>query len=195
MERHAARRRTTRETDVSVELCLDGRGSASVGTGVPFLDHMLDALARHGLFDLEVRASGDTAVDDHHTVEDVGIVLGGAVCDALGDMKGIARYGSAAVPMDEALVLCAIDVSGRGQANVDLRFPVERIGTFDVQLVKEFLIAFAANAGVTLHVRQLAGENAHHIAEAAFKALARALMEAVRIDPRVAGVPSTKGSL
>ena len=195
MERHAARRRTTRETDVSVELCLDGRGSASVGTGVPFLDHMLDALARHGLFDLEVRASGDTAVDDHHTVEDVGIVLGGVVRDALGDMKGIARYGSAAVPMDEALVLCAIDVSGRGQANVDLRFPVERIGTFDVQLVKEFLIAFAANAGVTLHVRQLAGENAHHIAEAAFKALARALMEAVRIDPRVAGVPSTKGSL
>lgn len=195
MERHAARRRTTRETDVSVELCLDGRGSASVGTGVPFLDHMLDALARHGLFDLEVRASGDTAVDDHHTVEDVGIVLGGAVRDALGDMKGIARYGSAAVPMDEALVLCAIDVSGRGQAHVDLRFPVERIGTFDVQLVKEFLIAFAANAGVTLHVRQLAGENAHHIAEAAFKALARALMEAVRIDPRVAGVPSTKGSL
>lgn len=195
MERHAARRRTTRETDVSVELCLDGRGSASVGTGVPFLDHMLDALARHGLLDLEVRASGDTAVDDHHTVEDVGIVLGGAVRDALGDMKGIARYGSAAVPMDEALVLCAIDVSGRGQAHVDLRFPVERIGTFDVQLVKEFLIAFAANAGVTLHVRQLAGENAHHIAEAAFKALARALMEAVRIDPRVAGVPSTKGSL
>lgn len=195
MERHAARRRTTRETDVSVELCLDGRGSASVGTGVPFLDHMLDALARHGLLDLEVRASGDTAVDDHHTVEDVGIVLGGAVRDALGDMRGIARYGSAAVPMDEALVLCAIDVSGRGQAHVDLRFPVERIGTFDVQLVKEFLIAFAANAGVTLHVRQLAGENAHHIAEAAFKALARALMEAVRIDPRVAGVPSTKGSL
>lgn len=195
MERHAARRRTTRETDVSVELCLDGRGSASAETGVPFLDHMLDALARHGLFDLEVRASGDTAVDDHHTVEDVGIVLGGAVRDALGDMKGIARYGSAAVPMDEALVLCAIDVSGRGQAHVDLRFPVERIGTFDVQLVKEFLIAFAANAGVTLHVRQLAGENAHHIAEAAFKALARALMEAVRIDPRVAGVPSTKGSL
>lgn len=195
MERHAARRRTTRETDVSVELCLDGRGSASVGTGVPFLDHMLDALARHGLFDLEVRASGDTAVDDHHTVEDVGIVLGGVVRDALGDMRGIARYGSAAVPMDEALVLCAIDVSGRGQAHVDLRFPVERIGTFDVQLVKEFLIAFAANAGVTLHVRQLAGENAHHIAEAAFKALARALMEAVRIDPRVAGVPSTKGSL
>lgn len=195
MERHAARRRTTRETDVSVELCLDGRGSASVGTGVPFLDHMLDALARHGLFDLEVRASGDTAVDDHHTVEDVGIVLGGVVRDALGDMKGIARYGSAAVPMDEALVLCAIDVSGRGQAHVDLRFPVERIGTFDVQLVKEFLIAFAANAGVTLHLRQLAGENAHHIAEAAFKALARVLMEAVRIDPRVAGVPSTKGSL
>lgn len=195
MERHAARRRTTRETDVSVELCLDGRGSASVGTGVPFLDHMLDALARHGLLDLEVQASGDTAVDDHHTVEDVGIVLGGVVRDALGDMRGIARYGSAAVPMDEALVLCAIDVSGRGQAHVDLRFPVERIGTFDVQLVKEFLIAFAANAGVTLHVRQLAGENAHHIAEAAFKALARALMEAVRIDPRVAGVPSTKGSL
>lgn len=193
--RRADRRRTTRETDVSVALRLDGRGSASVETGVPFLDHMLDAMARHGLFDLEVRASGDTEVDDHHTVEDVGIVLGGALRDALGDFGGIARYGSAAVPMDEALVLCAVDISGRGQAYVDLRFSVERIGTFDVQLVKEFLMAFAANAGITLHVRQLAGENAHHVAEATFKALARALMEAVRIDPRVAGVPSTKGSL
>ena len=187
--------RATRETDVSVELGLDGSGTADVATGVPFLDHMLDALGRHGLLDLTVRATGDTAVDDHHTVEDVGIVLGCALREALGDLAGIARYGDAAVPMDEALVLCAVDVSGRGQAHCDLRFPTERIGTFDTQLVKEFLVALAANAGITLHVRQLAGENSHHIAEAAFKALARALMAATRLDPRVAGVPSTKGSL
>ncbi len=187
--------RATRETDVSVELGLDGFGTADVATGVPFLDHMLDALGRHGLLDLTVRAAGDTAVDDHHTVEDVGIVLGRALREALGDLAGIARYGDAAVPMDEALVLCAVDVSGRGQAHCDLRFPTERIGTFDTQLVKEFLVALAANAGITLHVRQLAGENSHHIAEAAFKALARALMAATRLDPRVAGVPSTKGSL
>lgn len=187
--------RATRETDVSVELGLDGSGTADVATGVPFLDHMLDALGRHGLLDLTVRAAGDTAVDDHHTVEDVGIVLGRALREALGDLAGIARYGDAAVPMDEALVLCAVDVSGRGQAHCDLRFPTERIGTFDTQLVKEFLVALAANAGITLHVRQLAGENSHHIAEAAFKALARALMAATRLDPRVAGVPSTKGSL
>ncbi len=187
--------RATRETDVVVEIFLDGDGRADVSTGVPFLDHMLDAFGRHGLFDLTVRARGDTEVDDHHTVEDVGIVLGCALRRSLGDLEGIVRYGSAIVPMDEALVLCAVDVSGRGQAHCDLRIPTERIGTFDTQLVKEFLIALAANAGVTLHVRQLAGENSHHIAEAAFKALARALMAATRIDPRVTGVPSTKGSL
>ena len=187
--------RATRETDVLVELDLDGTGSAQVDTGVPFLDHMLDALGRHGLLTLAVHAAGDIQVDDHHTVEDVGIVLGQAVRQAAGDLCGIARYGDATIPMDESLVLCALDFSGRGGAYVDLPIPPERIGTFDTQLVKEFLVAFAANAGVTLHVRLLTGENSHHIVEAAFKALARALRAAVAVDPRVVGVPSTKGSL
>ena len=193
--RGASVHRVTKETDVLVELDLDGTGAAAVATGVGFLDHMLDAVGRHGLFDLAVRASGDTFVDDHHTVEDVGIVLGQAFRQALGDARGIARYGSATIPMDESLVLCTVDVSGRGQAHVDLPIPTERIGTFDTQLVKEFLIAFASNAGITVHVRLLAGENSHHIVEAAFKALARALRDASRLDPRVTGVPSTKGSL
>lgn len=195
MARTATVSRTTRETDITVALDLDGSGSSKARTGVGFFDHMLDALGRHGLFALEVQASGDTQVDDHHTVEDVGIVLGQAFRQALGDARGVTRYGSAAIPMDEALVMCAVDISGRGQAHCDLRIPTERVGTFDTQLVKEFLIAFAANAGVTVHVRTLAGENSHHIVEAAFKALARALMEAVRLDPRVTDVPSTKGSL
>ena len=187
--------RVTRETDVAVRIDLDGTGTARVDSGVPFLDHMLDALGRHGLLDLEVSATGDTAVDDHHSVEDVGIVLGQALREALGDARGIARFGQAIVPMDEALVLCAVDVSGRGQAHVDLPIPTQRIGSFDTQLVKEFLVALAGNAGITLHARLIAGENSHHIVEAAFKALARALMMATRLDPRVAGVPSTKGSL
>lgn len=187
--------RVTRETDVAVRVDLDGTGTARVDSGVPFLDHMLDALGRHGLLDLEVSAAGDTAVDDHHSVEDVGIVLGQALREALGDARGIARFGQAIIPMDEALVLCAVDVSGRGQAHVDLPIPTQRIGSFDTQLVKEFLVALAGNAGITLHVRLIAGENSHHIVEAAFKALARALMMATRLDPRVAGVPSTKGSL
>lgn len=187
--------RATKETDVLITVDLDGSGSSDVATGVPFLDHMLDALGRHGLLDLAVEASGDVEVDDHHTVEDVGIVLGQAVRDALGDARGIARYGEATVPMDEALVSCALDVSGRGAAFCDLRIPTERVGTFDTQLAKEFFVAFAANAGVTLHVRTLAGENSHHIIEASFKALARALRQAVALDPRVTGVPSTKGSL
>ncbi len=187
--------RVTRETDVAVRIDLDGTGTARVDSGVPFLDHMLDALGRHGLLDLEVSATGDTAVDDHHSVEDVGIVLGQALREALGDARGIARFGQAIVPMDEALILCAIDVSGRGQAHVDLPIPTQRIGSFDTQLVKEFLVALAGNAGITLHARLIAGENSHHIVEAAFKALARALMMATRLDPRVAGVPSTKGSL
>ena len=187
--------RVTRETDVLVTVDLDGSGTASVATGVGFLDHMLDALGRHGLLDLTVQASGDTYVDDHHTVEDVGIVLGQAVREAVGAMRGIVRYGDAAIPMDEALVLCALDVSGRGGAYLDLPIPTERVGSFDTELVREFMIAFAANAGITLHLRLLAGENSHHIIEGAFKALARALMAAVRIDPRVQGVPSTKGSL
>jgi imidazoleglycerol-phosphate dehydratase len=193
--RSARVQRATRETDVLVRLDLDGTGATEAETDVPFLNHMLDALGRHGLFDLAIRATGDTEVDDHHTVEDTGIVLGQAFRKALGDMRGIARYGDAVVPMDEALVLCAVDFSGRGQAHCDLRITSATVGTFDTQLVKEFFIAFAANAGLTLHVRTLAGENAHHIIEASFKALARALMQATRVDPRVTGVPSTKGAL
>lgn len=193
--RAASVHRTTRETNVAVDIDLDGCGTAQVSTGVPFLDHMLDAVGRHGLFDLTVRAEGDTQVDDHHTVEDVGIVLGKAVREALGPMRGIVRYGHAVIPMDESLVLCAIDVSGRGGAYLDLPVPTATVGTFDTQLVKEFFVAFASNASLTLHLRLLAGENSHHIIEAAFKAFARALMQAVALDPRVTGVPSTKGSL
>lgn len=195
MARTATVERTTSETDIALELSLDGSGSVSVATGVPFFDHMLDAFGRHGLFDLAVRATGDLAVDAHHTVEDVGICLGHAVADALGDRAGIRRFGSVFVPMDEALVLAAVDISGRGQLHYDVEVPIQIIGTFDTTLAKEFMLAFAANAGITVHVMAFAGENAHHIIEAAFKALARALAEAVAIDPRVTGVPSTKGSL
>ncbi len=194
--RRASLHRVTRETDVAVCIDLDGCGAADVDTGVPFLNHMLDALARHGLLDLTVKATGDTDVDDHHSVEDIGIVLGQAVRAALGEMRGIVRYGNVLIPMDEALVCCALDVSGRGAAFCDLKIPTERVGTFDTQLAKEFFTAFAANAGITLHVRTVAGENSHHIIEAAFKALARALGQAVALDPRIVGVvPSTKGSL
>jgi imidazoleglycerol-phosphate dehydratase len=193
--RTATLTRTTRETDITIELDLDGSGTTTVATGVPFFDHMLEAFGRHALLDLSVRATGDLAVDAHHTVEDVGIVLGSAVAQALGDRAGIRRFGSAVVPMDEALVLAAIDISGRGQLHYAVETPIEVIGTFDTTLAKEFLIAFASNAGITLHVMAFAGENAHHIIEAAFKSVARALAEAVSLDPRVTGVPSTKGSL
>lgn len=195
MSRVASLERTTSETAVSVELDLDGAGRTEVSTGVPFFDHMLDALGRHALVDLRVQARGDLAVDAHHTVEDVGIVLGQALDRALGDRSGIRRFGSAAVPMDEALVLAAVDVSGRGQLHYAVDLPIEIIGTFDTTLAKEFLVALATNAGLTLHVRSLSGENAHHIVEAAFKAVARALKEACELDPRVQGVPSTKGTL
>ena len=187
--------RRTSETAITLELTLDGDGSVDVSTGVPFFDHMLQALGRHGLFGLRVRAEGDLAVDAHHTVEDVGICLGQAFAEALGDKRGIRRFGSSVVPMDEALVLAGVDVSGRGQLHYAVELPIEIIGTFDTTLAKEFMVAFATNAGVTVHVRSLAGENAHHIVEAAFKALARALAEAVAVDPRVSGVPSTKGAL
>ena len=187
--------RQTSETDIALELVLDGGGSVDVSTGVPFFDHMLEALGRHGLFGLTVRAEGDLAVDAHHTVEDVGICLGQAFAEALGDKSGIRRFGSAMVPMDEALVLAAVDLSGRGQLHYALELPIEIIGTFDTTLAREFMVAFATNAQATVHVRSLAGQSAHHIVEAAFKALARALSEAVSMDPRVSGVPSTKGSL
>ncbi len=195
MSRAADVTRTTKETDITLSVDLDGRGSTDIGTGVPFFDHMLDALGRHSLLDLSVRATGDLEVDAHHTVEDVGICLGQAVTEALGDKKGIRRFGSAAVPMDEACVLAAIDVSGRGGLVYEVDLPIEFIGTFDTTLAKEFLVAFASNAGLTLHVHMLSGENSHHIVEAVFKAVARALREAVEIDPRVSGVPSTKGAL
>jgi imidazoleglycerol-phosphate dehydratase len=195
MSREATVTRTTGETDITVTLELDGRGATDLATGVPFFDHMLDAFGRHGLMDLRVDAKGDLAVDAHHTVEDVGICIGTAIAEALGERAGIRRFGAATVPMDEALVMAAVDISGRGQLHWAVDLPIEIIGTFDTTLAKEFLIALAGNAGLTLHVRSIAGENAHHIVEAAFKAVARALAEAVSLDARVSGVPSTKGSL
>ena len=194
--REATVQRTTKETDITVTLGLEGSGSADVETGVGFFDHMLEAFGRHGLFDLRVRACGDLKVDAHHTVEDTGIVLGAALREALGDRAGITRFGSMTLPMDEALVLAAVDISGRGQLHWDVPLPSCMLGTFDVGLAKEFFIAFAANAGITLHVRLLAGENAHHIVEACFKAVARALAAAVSMDPRCEGrIPSTKGAI
>jgi imidazoleglycerol-phosphate dehydratase len=195
MGRSARITRTTSETDVTVELDLDGSGSCEVSTGVPFFDHMLEAFGRHGLFDVRVSAKGDLEIDAHHTVEDVGIVLGQCIAEALDDRAGVRRFGDAEVPMDEALVQCAVDISGRGQLHYAVDLPIEIIGTFDTTLAKEFLVALATNAGLTLHVRSMAGENSHHIIEAAFKAVARALREAVELDPRVQGVPSTKGTL
>ena len=196
----AARRaevsRTTKETDIAVALSIDGVGETSIATGVPFFDHMLDAFGRHGLFDLSVRAEGDIEVDAHHTVEDTGIVVGQALSQALGDRRGIVRFGSQFVVMDEALVLAACDISGRGQLHYDVEVPIGVIGTFDTTLAKEFLIALAANAGITLHVVGYKGENAHHIIEAVFKAVGRVLCEACAINPRIEGVlPSTKGAL
>ena len=195
MTRRARIERTTDETAVVVELDLDGTGATSISTGVPFFDHMLDALGRHALLDLTVKAEGDLEVDSHHTVEDVGICLGRALADALGDKAGIRRFGSAAVPLDEALVLAAVDISGRGSLTYEVDVPIELIGTFDTTLAREFLGAVASNAAITVHLHEVSGENAHHIIEAAFKSFARALREAVEPDPRVTGVPSTKGVL
>ncbi len=194
--RNAAIERKTNETDIALSLELDGKGISDVRTGVGFLDHMLTLFARHGRFDLRVSCVGDTGVDDHHSVEDVGIVLGEAFAKALGDKRGIVRYGSALLPMDEALVLCAADCSGRGMLRYGLTLPAQKVGTFDTELAEEFFIAFARSAGVTLHLRQLDGTNTHHILEAAFKGLGRAMRQAVAIDPEAAGeIPSTKGVL
>ena len=196
MARTAEIRRTTKETDIALALNLDGTGAVEVETGVPFFDHMLEAFGRHGLIDLSVRAKGDIDVDAHHTVEDVGIVLGQAFARALGDKRGIVRFGSQFVAMDEALVLAAVDISGRGQLHYDVSLPIEIIGTFDTTLAKEFFIAFASNASVTLHVMAFKGENSHHIIEAVFKAVGRVLCEACAVNPRIEGVlPSTKGAL
>lgn len=193
--RRAVVTRVTGETDITVELDLDGTGTCSIDTGVPFFDHMLNAFGRHGLFDLTVHATGDIEVDAHHTVEDTGIVLGQAFTQALGDKAGITRFSDVCIPMDETLVQAAVDISGRGQAYCDLPISTERVGSFDTELAVEFFYAFARDARVTLHVRELAGANSHHIIEAAFKAAGRAMRYACELDPRVNGVPSTKGSL
>lgn len=188
--------RTTKETDIALSLNIDGTGVSSIDTGVPFFDHMLEAFGRHGLFDLTIKAKGDLEVDAHHTVEDVGIVLGQAFAQAMGEKRGIARFGSQMLPMDETLVLAALDISGRGQLHWDVEVPLCLLGSFDSSLAKEFFIAFATNAGVTLHVRMLTGENAHHIVEACFKAVGRAMRAALELDTRVGSeLPSTKGLL
>lgn len=188
--------RKTAETDIQVRVALDGNGQCEIATGIGFFDHMLEQLGRHGLLDLEVTAKGDLHIDDHHTVEDVGIALGQAVREALGDKRGIQRYGHALAPMDEALTRVALDLSNRPFLVWRVDFPAEKIGGFDSELVREWFQAFAQNAGITLHVETFYGANAHHIAESCFKALARALRAAVEIDPRKADqVPSTKGAL
>ena len=188
--------RQTSETNISLTLNLDGTGTSTVDTGCGFFDHMLTLFARHGGFDLTLTCKGDTYVDDHHTVEDVGICLGKALTEALGDKRGIKRYGDRILPMDEALILSAVDVSGRGGCFMDMSIPTERVGSFDTQLCEEFFIALAQNGGLTLHIRQLAGRNSHHIIEGAFKSVARSLAEAVSIDEKNTDkIPSTKGLL
>ena len=194
--RSAAITRKTAETDITLSLCLDGTGRSDISTGVGFLDHMLTLFSRHGRCDLTVTCAGDTNVDDHHSAEDIAIALGGALKDALGDKRGITRYGSALLPMDEALVQCAIDISGRSCLRYGLSLPAQKVGTFDTELVEEFFTAFTRAGDITLHLRQLDGSNTHHIIEAAFKGFGRALRQAVAIDRDAAGdIPSTKGVL
>ena len=194
--RTAEIKRTTAETDIFLSLNLDGAGVSDCRTGCGFLDHMLTLLARHGRFDLTVKCKGDTQVDYHHTAEDIGICLGKAFAQAIGDKKGITRYGSTTLPMDEALILSAVDISGRGGCYYSLEIPTQKVGDYDTELDQEFWIAFAQNAGITLHIRQLAERNSHHIIEGAFKSVARSLKAAVAIDACFANeVPSTKGML
>ncbi|HET9934643.1 MAG TPA: imidazoleglycerol-phosphate dehydratase HisB [Polyangiaceae bacterium] len=193
--RKASIERATRETKISVEVDLDGTGQSQIETPLPFLSHMLDQIARHGSIDLKVKAEGDVEIDGHHTTEDVGIVLGNAVLQALGDRKGIRRYGSATLPMDEALVTAAIDLSGRAFFVFRVPLPKAKIGNFDVELAEVFFEGFARSAQANLHLRLHEGTNLHHIVEISFKAFARALREAVEFDPRSPGIPSTKGSL
>ena len=194
--RQAAIQRTTAETDISLSLNLDGTGKNEISTGVGFLDHMLTLFARHARFDLTVRCKGDTWVDDHHSVEDIGIVLGQAFCEALGDKRGVKRYGSMLLPMDEALILCAVDLSGRACLRNSVQLPTQKVGAFDTELVQEFLLGFVRKAEITLHFQMLDGENTHHIIEAMFKAMGRALSAAVSIDEAYRDeIPSTKGVL
>ena len=188
--------RRTAETDIRLTLDIDGTGKSDIDTGCGFLNHMLTLFAKHGRFDLNVKCVGDTDVDDHHTVEDIGICLGTAFSEALGDMGGIVRYGNMILPMDEALILSAVDISGRATLAYALDMPTQKIGSFDTELVKEFWLGFVRKANVTLHIRQLAGENSHHIAEGAFKSVARSLRVACAVDPALNGeIPSTKGIL
>ena len=194
-ERKADFVRKTKETDIALSLCLDGTGKSSVSTGIGFFDHMLEGFARHGLFDLKVSVEGDLAVDCHHTIEDTGIVLGNAIKKAVGDKCGIKRYGSCILPMDEVLVLCAIDLSGRPYLAFDVEFTTDRVGYFDTEMVKEFFYAISYTAGMNLHIKVLSGGNNHHVIEAIFKAFAKALDEATVIDPRITDVLTTKGSL
>ena len=193
--RTASIKRKTSETDIAVTLNLDGTGRADIETGIGFLDHMLKSFAKHGFFDLTVKVKGDLYVDCHHTIEDTGIVLGEAIKEALGDKKSIKRYGSMLLPMDETLVLCAIDLSGRPYFNFKGEFTTNRVGDFDTEMVREFFYAVSYSAGMNLHIKQLDGDNNHHIIEAMFKAFAKAIDEAVSIDPRIIDVLSTKGAL
>ena len=187
--------RNTKETDIYLSFDLDGRGDAKVDTGIGFFDHMLDGFARHGLFDLNVKVTGDLVVDCHHTIEDTGIVLGNAIKKAVGDKKGIKRFGSCMLPMDETLVLCAVDLSGRPYLSFDAEFTTDRVGYMDTEMVKEFFYAISYSAGMNLHLKVITGGNNHHMIEAMFKAFAKALDEATIIDPRITDILSTKGSL
>lgn len=195
MERIAVMTRNTNETKISMTLNLDGRGKADIHTGIGFFDHMLNRFARHGFFDLELQAQGDLEVDTHHTIEDVGIVLGRAIREAVGDKRGIARYGSKILPMDDSLVLCALDLCGRPWLSFELTLERERVGDLETEMIREFFYAVSYGGEMNLHLRQLSGSNNHHIIEAAFKAFARALDEATSYDPRLKDVLSTKGSL
>ena len=195
MERKAEVKRKTKETDISVYLKLDGSGEYKINTTVPFLDHMLSQIAKHGFFDLEVNAKGDTEIDYHHTVEDVGIALGDAFKKALGEKEGIRRYGYAVIPLNEALSMVAVDISGRPYIVYNVTMPKEKVGEFDVELTEEFFRAFANSSGMSLHINVMYGNNLHHIIESIFKSAARALNEATSIDERVKGIPSTKGKL
>lgn len=195
MSREASYNRTTKETDIKLNLNIDGSGNYEIDTGIGFFDHMLEGFSRHGFFDLKLSVNGDLAVDCHHTIEDTGIVLGNAIRKALRDKRGIRRYGSCILPMDETLVLCAVDLSGRPYLVFDGEFTVERVGYMDTEMVKEFFYALSYSAGMNLHIKVLSGSNNHHIMEAIFKAFARALDEATRLDERITGVLSTKGSL
>lgn len=194
-ERTSKLSRKTSETDISMEFSIDGKGQANIITGIGFFDHMLTAFTKHGFFNMKLTVQGDLHVDCHHTVEDVGIVLGQAIREALGDKAGIKRYGYFILPMDEALVLCSLDLSGRPYLNYEVEFTSEKVGYMDTEMIKEFFYAISYSAGMNLHIKQLAGGNNHHIAEAVFKAFAKALDEAVTLDQRVTGVLSTKGTL